>query len=376
LKVLFLSTLPREAPSVRPRVYDYLPALRAAGIEVEVVPFLGDAAFRRFYRPGLEGMAWKVGGSLVGYARRAALLASPGKPDLVFIHREAVPRGNASVLRRLRRLGIPVVYDFDDAIYLSPRDFVREGEDSRAVMTRSKDPREVEGMLRAAVMVLAGNETLAERARDAGAATVRVQPTPVDTDLFRPRTPAPGVAGLPLVGWIGSPTATYCLRDIAPALAAAARVTPFRLLVIGASGRVEVPGVEVEHRDWTLAREATDYASLDVGLYPLPDNPWTRGKCAYKAILYQACGVPCIASPVGMNSDAVVDGVTGVLATDGPAWTDALVRLLGDVALRRRMGDAGRRHVEEHYALSVLAPRMLDALRAAAAQPVGGGVAP
>lgn len=336
-------------------------------------PFLGSAAFRRFYRPGLAGLAWKAGGSLVGYARRAALFAAPGRPDLVVIHREAVPRGNGPLLRRLRGLGIPVVYDFDDAIFLSPREFVREGEDSRAAMTRGKDPGEVLGMLRASVLVMAGNETLAERAREAGATVVRVQPTPVDTSRFRPRE-GNDRRDLPLVGWIGSPTATYCLRDIAPALSAAAEQVPFRLLVVGASGRVDVPGVEVEHRDWSLERETGDYASLDVGLYPLPDNPWTRGKCAYKAILYQSCGVPCLASPVGMNREAVRDGESGFLVTDGPQWTDALVRLLRDADLRRRMGTAGRAHVETLYGLAALAPRFVDTLREAHALSREGAV--
>ena len=139
-------------------------------------------------------------------------------------------------------------------------------------------------------------------------------PTPVDADTFQPGPREK--RDLPLVGWIGSPTATYCLRAIAAPLAAAARRSPFRLLVVGASSRVDVPGVEVIHRDWALDREAADYASLDVGLYPLPDNPWTRGKCGYKALLYAASGVPCVASPVGVNASVVRDGETGFHAAD------------------------------------------------------------
>ncbi len=350
---------------MRPRIYAYLPWLERAGIAAEVSPFLGSAAFRRFYRPGLAGFAWKAGGSAVGYLRRAVRLSVGALPDLAVIHREAVPRGNSWVLRRLARRGVPYVYDFDDAIYLAPRAFVREGEDSRTAMTRGKDPGEVDVLLRGAVLVLAGNETLAAHAREAGARRVTVLPTPVDVETFRPR-PRPDRAGaLPLVGWIGSPTATYCLRDVAPALARAAERVPFRLLVVGASGPVEVPGVEVERREWSLAREGEDYASLDVGVYPLPDNPWTRGKCGFKALLYQACGVPCVASPVGVNRDAVRDGETGFLASTPEEWTDRLVTLLADPSLRRRMGEAGRRHVQARYSVEVLAPCLVEALRAA-----------
>jgi glycosyltransferase involved in cell wall biosynthesis len=364
VEVLFLSILPREAPSVRPRVYSYLPYLEARGIRSRVSSFLGEAAFRRFYRPGIEGLAWKCAGAAAGYLRTALLLLAPGTVDVAVIHREAVPRGNAAVLRRLRRLGAAVVYDFDDAIYLAPRDFVRDGEDSRAAMSPGKDPGEVDGLLGGADLVLAGNEVLAAHARDAGARRVVVLPTPVDAATFRPRPRPP--ADLPLVGWIGSPTATYCVREIAPALAAAARRNPFRLLVVGAAGRVEVEGVEVIHRDWTLAGEAEDYASLDIGIYPLPDNPWTRGKCGYKGLLYAASGVPCVASPVGINREVVRDGETGFHAATPGEWTDRLGRLLADPALRATQGAAGRRMVEAGWTVEVLAPRLEEALRSVA----------
>lgn len=284
------------------------------------------------------------------------------------IHREAVPRGNRWVLARLRARGLPVLYDLDDAIYMRPRDFVAEGEDSKGAMTRGKDPTEVDSLLAAADCVLAGNAVLADHAREVGAKKVVLLPTPVDTETFRPDLAARKSGDLPLVGWIGSPTATYCIRTIAPALAAAARRRPFRLLVVGASGPVDVPGVEVVHRDWALDREAADYASLDVGLYPLPDNPWTRGKCGYKALLYAASAVPCIASPVGVNADIVRDGETGFHAKDDPQWEERLVTLLGDPDLRARMGAAGRRLVEERYSVQVLAPILIEALREAVAK--------
>ncbi len=281
------------------------------------------------------------------------------------IHREAVPRGNRFVLARLRARGLPVLYDLDDAIYMRPRDFVQEGEDSKGAMTRGKDPTEVDALLAAADCVLAGNAVLADHARELGAKKVVLLPTPVDTTAFHPD---PGVRknrDLPLVGWIGSPTATYCIRAIAPALAAAARRRPFRLLVVGASGPVEVPGVEVVRRDWALDREAADYASLDIGLYPLPDNPWTRGKCGYKALLYAASAVPCIASPVSVNAEIVRDGETGYHAADDAAWEERLVTLLGDPGLRARMGAAGCRLVEERWSVQVLAPILIQALREA-----------
>jgi glycosyltransferase involved in cell wall biosynthesis len=349
-------------------VYSYLPALLEAGIEGSVSPFLSEAAFRRFYRPGLPGLLWKAAGSVGGLAKRSRELSGQATADAVVIHREAVPRGNRRVFSRLRDLGLPVLYDLDDAIYMAPRDFVEKGEDSRSVMTRGKVPGEVDFLLKESDAALVGNEVLAAHAREVGAKKVVLLPTPVDTETFRPDPSLRHDGERPLVGWIGSPTATYCLRAIAPALSAAARRRPFRLLVVGASGPVEVPGVEVIQRDWALDREAEDYASLDVGLYPLPDNPWTRGKCGYKALLYAASGAPCIASPVGVNLEIVKDGETGFHAADDAAWEHHLVRLLGDADLRASMGAAGRRLVEERYAVPVLAPILVKALKEAVAR--------
>jgi glycosyltransferase involved in cell wall biosynthesis len=372
VRILVLSTLPREAPSVRPRVYLYLPALREAGIEAVVSPFFGEAAFRRFYRTGLAGFLGKAAAAVAGYARRAREMTRLGGFDAVLVHREAVPRGNRWILGRLRASGLPYLYDLDDAIYLRPRDFVKEGEDSREAMTRGKDPTEVDDLMRSATAVLAGNAILAARAREIGVTNLVDLPTPVDTATFRPvpRAATASPARIPLVGWIGSPTATYCLRAIAAPLAAAARRRPFRLLVVGASSRVEVPGVEVIHREWSLDREAADYASLDLGLYPLPDNPWTRGKCGYKALLYAASGVPCVASPVGVNGTVVRHGETGFHAATDAEWEEAVVRLLGDPGERQRMGAAGRALVEAEYAVEVLAPRLVAAIRRAV--PAGG----
>ena len=350
---------------MRPRVYGYLEALREAGIEGRVAPFLSDAAFRRFYDPGPGGVLWKAAGTAAGYVRRWRLLSRLDRYDVVVVHREVVPRGNGPVLRRLKESGIPLVYDLDDAIYLHPRDFVAGGDDSRRSMNRGKDPAEVDAFLEGADLVLAGNSILADHARTVGARRIEILPTPVDTEAFRPADPVQRDGPL-LVGWIGSPTATYCLREIAPAHAPPAARVPVRRRGGGGGGGGGIPGVEVIRRAWALDRECSDYASLDVGIYPLPDNPWTRGKCGYKALLYAACGLPCVASPVGVNREFVRDGETGFHASTGEEWTARLLELLSDAALRRRMGGAGRRFVEGAFSYAVLAPRMVAALRGVA----------
>jgi glycosyltransferase involved in cell wall biosynthesis len=351
-----LSTLPREGPSVRPRVLAYEDALRQAGIELRFSPFFGAKAFAGFYSTSRASRALKVLRGLGAYSRRSRELDGAREADGVLVHREIVPRGNRRALRRLA--GRPLAYDLDDAIYLSPRDYVDPRTLSSKRMSRCKDPAEVDALIAAADIVLAGNETIAEHAGRA-CDDVRVVPTAVDTETFRPRPKTP--RDRPLVGWIGSPTATYCLTAILPALARAAREAPFDLLVVGAGERIEVEGVRVVNRDWSLSSEADDFASLDVGLYPLPDNEWTRAKCGMKTLLYMASGVPAIVSPVGVNRDMVRDGATGFLAGAGGDWTDRLLLYLRDPDLREAHGREGREAAAE-WSLDAIAPRFVAAV--------------
>jgi len=354
------STLPREGPSVRPRVLAHGPALREAGIDLVLLPFLTSRAFRGFYSRRGADRARKVLATAMGYVRRASHLRAAARSDGVLVHREIVPRGNRRVIAKLKRAGVRYAYDLDDAIYLAPRDYVAEGELSRRRMAGFKDPAEVNDLIAGAALVLAGNETIAEHASTL-CDDVRIQPTPVDTDLFHPR--ARSERSRPLVGWIGSPTAAYCLRDIAPSLTRAAVEIPFDLLVIGAGEAIGIDGVRVLTKDWVLNEEPFDYASLDVGLYPLPDNDWTRGKCGMKALLYMASGAATVLSPVGVNEKIVSDGKTGLFATTEGEWTESLLTYLRDPDLRDRHAATARETVEKRWSLAALTGPFTDAMR-------------
>jgi glycosyltransferase involved in cell wall biosynthesis len=141
---------------------------------------------------------------------------------------------------------------------------------------------------------------------------------------------------------------------------------PFKLRIIGAN--VRLPGVDVEELPWTDATEVESIAACDVGLMPLLDSPWERGKCGYKLVQYMACGLPVVASPVGVNSDLVTVGVNGFLAATPEQWVSSLERLIREASLRRSMGIQGRRRVEADYCLQVTAPKLSSLLRQAAAR--------
>jgi glycosyltransferase involved in cell wall biosynthesis len=123
--------------------------------------------------------------------------------------------------------------------------------------------------------------------------------------------------------------------------------------------------VGIEAREWNEAREVDDLQSMDVGIMPVPDDPWGRGKCGYKLIQYMACGLPAIASPVGVNKVIIDDGVDGFLAQTEADWTAALETLARDAGLRRQMGSIGRQKIVAHYSLQSQQQVVLEAFRKA-----------
>lgn len=353
MKVLILSWYGRLGPSSRMRMWQFLPWLEREGIECTLAPLIGDDLLRERFRDG----RYPLGGLLRSYARRIADLARSRRFDVIWIEKEALPWLPAGLELWLAGRA-PLVIDYDDAVFhrydLNARGWVRRlfGTRFGRVMT-------------AAHAVTAGNGYLADRALSAGARRVQVIPTVVDLGRYSPKAPGSS-GGKPVIVWIGTFSTAGYLKLLSGPLATLGGSREFRLRVIG--GPVEpFPGVDMESIPWSEAREAAALGECDIGVMPLLDTPWERGKCGYKLIQYMACGLPVVASPVGANAEIVRDGENGLLAKTPEEWVEALDRLLGDAALRRRMGEAGRLRVEQEYCLERVAPRILGTLRSAAA---------
>jgi glycosyltransferase involved in cell wall biosynthesis len=355
MKVLFIVPYPTEAPSNRLRVEQYFPYLRQHGVEPILRPFMSSDLYNIRYAPG--SMVRKVASLGLSTLSRFRDVERSAHSDLIFIHREAFPVGGPFIEEKLARRGRPVIFDFDDAIYL-----LNTGVMSRTVGLL-KRPSKTARIVNLATTVIAGNENLRAYA-SRYSPNITVIPTPVDTDIFAPRTngAAPRAPDRVVIGWMGSNTTAPYLKMVGDALAEVTRRYPN--VEIRAIGGSYVPPVtpSLTIRRWNLHTELEDLHGFDIGIMPMPDTEWTRGKCGFKALLYMSCAVPPVCSPVGLTTDIVEDGENGLLATSTREWIDKLSMLVEDPTLRRRMGEAGRQTVEEKYSLTAHAPRFLDTL--------------
>jgi glycosyltransferase involved in cell wall biosynthesis len=279
----------------------------------------------------------------------------------VWIEKEALPWVPASVeLGLFRMAGARIVVDYDDATF-------HAYDRHRNPLVRRVLGAKIDRVMKAADLVIVGNAYLGARAKAAGARRIAELPTVVDLRNYPPAPRRQKGVGEPLtVGWIGSPLTSSYLDLLRPALAALTARIPLRLLLIGAAPTA-LAGLPVERVAWSQDTEAAEIARCDVGVMPLPDMPWERGKCGYKLIQFMASALPVVASPVGANRDIIIPGETGFLAARGADWVSALSRLHHDPDLRRRMGEAGRRRAEQLYSLQITAPRLVDLLRRLAA---------
>jgi len=352
MDVLFLTKYARNGASSRYRTYQYLPWLEQAGIDCQVMPLFDEAYLLHRYQSG-RGQVRDV---LRAFLRRLAALLTARCFDLVVIEKEVLPYCPALPERCFGWLGIPYAVDYDDALF-------HQYDQHNHRWVRRLLGQKIARVMRGAYLVTAGNAYLADYARRAGAARVEIVPTVIDLARYPwPNDARPTHQPL-IIGWIGSPSTAKYLSAIAPALAAVCADGKGQVRLIG-SGPVDLPGVPVEVLPWDEATEVSILQQFDVGIMPLPDEPWERGKCGFKLIQYMACGLPVVASPVGVNCEIVELGINGFLASTQADWEQALRKLQQDADLRQRMGQAGRKRVEECYSLQVTAPRLAEMIKA------------
>ena len=334
--------------SSRLRTMQYLPALRAAGYEVDMAPLLNDAYVRGMYAGSVSSI-----GVARSYIQRLRWLFSIRRYGVVWLETELLPWLPAWLELALVPRSIRLIVDYGDAVF-------HRYDMHRSALVRKLLGHKIDAVMRRANLVTAGNAYLAERARKAGCVHVEWLPTVIDLQRYPVREPDTSRDEV-VVGWIGSPSTAGYLKIIAPVLTQMCKIYRVRCVAIGARPD-QVAGTPFEAMPWAEESEVALLRQFDIGIMPLRDEPWEHGKCGYKLIQYMACSLPVIASPIGVNAELVRDGENGYLANGASQWAAALERLILDRQLRMTLGVAGRRQVEEIWCLQVQAPRLVGML--------------
>jgi glycosyltransferase involved in cell wall biosynthesis len=349
MRILLLSRYMRMGASSRVRFYQYLPFLESQGVQVQVAPLLGDDYIQYLFSRRNIPLSM----ILKSYIKRIRSLLCANSFDLLWIEKELFPWLPALAEHILSGLHIPYVVDYDDAVF--HRYDLHENWFVRAFLGQKIDV-----IMREAALVIVGNDYLGQRAQKAGAKRIEHLPSVVDQHRWLPKIP--NGSGF-RIGWVGSPISAPYLGSIKGPLEILCQDPSTSVVLIGAGDIDYLPGVRKEVLPWSEAQETALVRTFDVGIMPLEDGPFEQGKCGYKLIQYMACSLPVVASPVGVNSKIIANGVNGYLATSEDEWVSRLAELRSDIEARKKMGMASRKRLEERYSLDVTAPRLLKLLQ-------------
>ena len=349
MKILALTRYERLGSSSRVRFYQYFPYLRTQGVEIISKPFFTDAYIRDLY----AGHAPSLKELFSAYFRRLVVLARSSSFDILWVEKELLPMLPAGFEALLRVFKIPYVVDYDDAVFhrydLNPNPLIR-------MFLKHK----IDHVMRHAALVIAGNQYLADRAITAGAHRVATLPSVVDVSRYALKSHA--VESVFRVGWIGAPITVPNLDLIRDAVTMLHREVDFQVILMGAGTANPLPNIPVTNLSWSEETELSIGEIFNVGVMPLIDGPFERGKCGYKLVQYMAGGIPVIASPVGVNRQIIEPGVNGYLAESTEEWLVALRDLMNNVQKCLDMGLAGRQKAEQMYNLQMTAPKLMNLL--------------
>lgn len=355
-KILFITPYPPgEAPSQRFRFEQYFDVLRSQDIDFSVSSFLTHANWRVFYGKG--NALKKAAALLLGFWRRTTSIIAVREADFIFVHREASPVGPPIFEWIIAKvLDKKIIYDFDDALWLTDRN--QEPLLTRIVKWRGK----ISTICKWSYRVSCGNAYLAAFAKQFNE-SVTLNPTTIDaTGHHNPAliSNEKSRTNSVIIGWTGSHSTLKYLEILEPVLKQLETKFPNVSIVVIADQPPKMDLQRLIHIPWKEATEIEDLAGIDIGIMPLPDDEWSKGKCGFKILQYMALGIPSVSSPVGVNSKIVEHGQNGFLADSEQEWIELLSKLVGDEPLRREIGERGRQMVVQYYSVNSNTPTFLS----------------
>ncbi len=346
MKVLFLTRYGSLGASSRVRFLQYLPYFEKQGLDITINSLLSDKYILALYE---KDSCWIE--IIKGYFNRAITLFNVRTYDLLIIEKEVFPFMPAIIERLFYLFGVRYIVDYDDALFHN-----YDCHSNRWV--RLFLGKKIDSVMSHASIVTVGNKYLAKRAKLAGARNVEIIPTVVDAKSYQINRDTD--RDVPIVGWIGTPKTSRYLEPLLPIFKAIKNDINVRFVAVGAKPE-DFESTVVETWLWSEDSEVSSLQQFDIGIMPLKDTPWERGKCGYKLIQYMACGIAVIASPVGVNCEIVEQDRTGKLASSPEDWNQALRSLLeAGPRVINEMGNNGRLKVEEWYSLEIQSNRFLS----------------
>jgi glycosyltransferase involved in cell wall biosynthesis len=342
LKLIYFAKTSFIGPSSRYRIYQYIPYLKKAGIEVNVCPLFKGGWFRilDIQQSALRIVMKLLYSSARLFARINDIL-KVGNYDLYVFEHQAFPYLPAFLEMATKRINPNMVLEFDDAIFLT---FLHG--------------RKIPQLIRKSRHIVVGNHFLREYAVKFNP-NVTVIPTVVDTERYVQKEDYKAKEKV-TIGWVGLAYNLFYISELAGILRQLnGEVGNFQFKVICSQG-LKIEGVDLAFKPWSYEEEVHDIRGLDIGIMPLEDDEWARGKCGLKVLQYMACGVPVIASPVGVNREIIRDGENGFLAATDEEWLEKLILLVQDENLRRQLGQKGRTTVEDRYSLKLWGPKVAE----------------
>jgi glycosyltransferase involved in cell wall biosynthesis len=358
MKILILANHRlNRSPGQRFRIEQYIDYLKNNGLEVDFSFFIREKDDKYLYKKG--NIIKKLFFHYKATSHRRRDIRKIAKYDVVLIYREAYLLGNIKFEKKIRKKVKKIVFDFDDAIWLP------NVSDANKNFSWLKDYAKTEKLIALSDLVFAGNTYLQNYASNYSNNVV-VVPTTIDTREYIPQVKQ-NKSDKICIGWSGSITTIQHFNYAVPFLEKLKEKYKDRIeiLVIGDSS-YQNQELGVESIDWKKNTELEDLSRIDIGIMPLPDDNWSRGKCGLKGLQYMALEIPTIMSQVGVNTEIIRDGENGFLAEAEEEWIDKLSRLIESKELREKLGKAGRKTVVEQYSFDAWKEKYLEYFRALA----------
>lgn len=344
-KVAFIVQLPRRvSPGQRYRFEIWEPLLNQYNYSIDTFSFLDSKTYTVLYQKG--HYIQKIAGVLRGILNRISFLFIAKRYDLIIMQREAAfigPPVFEWILMRL--LSIRVVYDFDDAIWIP------NSSDGSKFIQWLKSFWKIKWLCKWSYVIIVGNNYLFDFAKKYNYNVVKI-PTCVDTTFHHNRLKEHSQKDVITIGWTGSHSTMKYIDLIIPALEVISKQYKISLLIISNKTPQLNTSLHIEYVEWDEVNEVNALLNADIGIMPLYEDAWSKGKCGFKLLQYLALGIPAVASPVGVNTEIIQNGITGFIANDSQDWIRYIKLLIEDLELRKSMSINGTKFIIDNYSIA------------------------